>query len=111
MEQNTYEIMNAFYKNYAFPINLDIKPAKNINIIAINDGRFNPESINYHNDGYDVLLTFYYDGKRWCFHVYNDNNEVNVADIAYVYQGSGTQNTATFTAKYLSEVLNNHDVH
>lgn len=108
---NNKSIMKEFYNNCAFPITLDIKPAKNISIIAINDGKFNPNLVDYHKDGYDVLLTFYYNGKRWCFHVYNENNSVNVSDIAYAYQGSGTQNVASFTAKYLSEVLNNHDIH
>lgn len=103
--------IKQYYQRYAFPVTLDIKPAHEVNIVALNAANPDTMNIDYHSEGYDVIMYFFFTGKKWIFTIKNDNNKVDVSKIAAVYQGSGTQNTATFTAKYLSEVLNNHDIH
>ena len=99
--------IERFYKRYAFPVELDVTPAKELSVVAMNTSNIDVGGIDYHADGYDILMTFFYTGKKWIFVLKNDNNEIDVANIASVYQGSGTQNQATFTAKYISEIFNN----
>lgn len=59
--------------------------------ICINKERFNPINfgIDYHKDGYDGVACFYYNGKDWCFSLYNDNGLVDCSQIAKQYGGGG----------------------
>ena len=60
---------------------------------GFNAERFNPINfkIDYHKDGYDGALCFWYDKEKsgWNFSFYNDNSKVDCSLIAKKYGGGG----------------------
>jgi oligoribonuclease NrnB/cAMP/cGMP phosphodiesterase (DHH superfamily) len=66
--------------------------------ICINKEKFNPINfgINYHKDGYDGCMCFYFDGKEYNCSIYNDNGKVDCSVIAKGFAGGGHQGAAGF---------------
>lgn len=81
----------------------------NYKFICINKERFNPINfgIDYHKDSYDGAACFHYDGKDWCFSLYNDNGEVDCSAIAKQYGGGGHKGAAGFRVSNIKEFLYN----
>lgn len=69
--------------------------------LMVNRERFNPVNfgIDYHSEGYDGFICFWFDGLVWTFSLYNDNGEVDVSEIAKKYGGGGHKGAAGFTLK------------
>ena len=99
--KNGFEIQ--FYwtepKDYG---NLNNPKQCNAKFICINKERFNPINfgIDYHKDGYDGCACFHYDGKQWCFSLYNDNGFVDCSIIAKQYGGGGHKGAAGFRLSF-----------
>jgi len=76
--------------------------------LCINKERFNPINfgIDYHKDGYDGCACFHYDGKQWCFSLYNDNGQVDCSQIAKQFRGGGHKGAAGFRIKSIDEIIN-----
>jgi len=75
--------------------------------ICINKERFNPINfgINYHKDDYDGAACFHFDGKEWCFSLYNDNEKVNCSEIAKQFGGGGHAGAAGFRVKDINMII------
>ena len=67
--------------------------------ICINKERFNPINfgIDYHKDGYDGCASFYFDGEKYNFSLYNDNGKVDCSEIAKQFGGGGHRGASGFT--------------
>jgi len=78
------------------------------NFICINRQRLNLTDfgIDYHKDGYDGCASFYYDGSKWCFSLYNDNGLVDCSIIAKQYGGGGNKWYASFIVKDINDIIN-----
>jgi oligoribonuclease NrnB/cAMP/cGMP phosphodiesterase (DHH superfamily) len=65
---------------------------------AVNRERFNPINfgIDYHEDGYDGFACFWYDGRRWQWSLYSDNDQTDVSSIAKNRGGGGHFGAAGF---------------
>ena len=85
------------YKNI-FPINL-----AGVRVAAINKTRFNPINfgIDYHKNGYDAFLCFWYANGRYNFSLYNDNGEVDCSVICKQFGGGGHKGAAGFVSDNL----------
>jgi len=70
----------------------------NKKIAAVNKARFNPINfgIDYHKDGYDVFLSYFFDGKKWSYSLYNDDGKTDVSIIAKQFGGGGHAGAAGF---------------
>ena len=81
---------------------------KSYKFICINKERFNPINfgIDYHKDGYDGCACFHYDGKQWCFSLYNDNGLVDCSQIAQHFGGGGHKGAAGFKVDDINKFLN-----
>ena len=79
----------------------------NRKFICINKERFNPINfgIDYHKEGYDGCAAFYYDGKNWCFSLYNDNGLVDCSQIAKQYGGGGHKGASGFIIKDINLII------
>jgi len=66
--------------------------------VMFNKERFNPHTmnINYHKDGFDVALCFWYKGGKWNFSIYNENGKVDVSEIAKKFGGGGHTKASGF---------------
>ncbi len=75
--------------------------------ICINKERFNPINfgIKYHSEGYDGVACFHYNGKHWCFSLYNDNGEVDCSTIAKQYGGGGHKGAAGFIINDIKQII------
>lgn len=65
---------------------------------CVNRERFNPINfgINYHSDGYDGFMCFWYDGKKYSYSLYNDNGQVDCSEIAKRRGGGGHKGASGF---------------
>ena len=63
---------------------------------VINRERFNPINfgIDYHNEGYDGIVSCYFDGTVWNVSIYNDNNQIDCSAIAKRFGGGGHKGAA-----------------
>ena len=87
--------------------NPDIQ-AHEYKFIMINEERFNPVNfgIDYHADGYDGAACFYLDkNKKWVFSLYNNNGQVNCAEICIRYGGGGHKGAAGFITDDINQFL------
>jgi len=75
--------------------------------ICINHKNFNPIDfgIDYHADGYDVAVSFYYSNNRWNFSLYNENGQVNCHLIAKQFNGNGIKSYASFILKDINTFM------
>ena len=48
------------------------------------------------DDGYDILLPFYYNGEYWTFSMYTEDPNIDVSEIAVKYGGGGHKGAAGF---------------
>jgi hypothetical protein len=94
------EAKNIF--NRSFPVKLfwedknrNLKSAK---MLCLNQCRFNPinYNIDYHKEGYDGFMCYWYEGGSWRFSMYNDNNKVNCAEVCKFLGGGGHPYAAGF---------------
>lgn len=90
------------YKN-VFPINLN-----GYNIAAINKQRFNPINfgIDYHKDGYDAFMCFWYANKKYNFSLYNDNGKVDCSEICKQFGGGGHKGASGFITDKIDFLFN-----
>lgn len=67
-----------------------------LKIGAVNAERINPVNygIDYHNDGFDAYLNFWYKNGKWYFSLYNDNDKVDCSEIAKRLGGGGHKGAA-----------------
>lgn len=65
---------------------------------CVNRDRFNPVSfgIDYHKEGYDGFICFYFNGKGWAFSIYNDNGKIDCSVIARKFGGGGHKGASGF---------------
>ena len=75
----------------------------------VNQERFNPINfgIDYHKDGYDGFLCFWYQNGKWSFSLYNDNGLVDCSEICKQNGGGGHKGAAGFTKTSLDEFFAN----
>ena len=75
------------------------KSKRTYKFICINRERFNPINfgIDYHKDGYDGCASFYFDGEKYNFSLYNDNGKVDCSEIAKQFGGGGHRGASGFT--------------
>lgn len=57
-------------------------------------------------DGYDVMVVFVYDGERYQFSVFSDNDGIDVSKIAKKYGGGGHKESAGFSSENLAMLKN-----
>ena len=98
---------------HGFPMYFELNPCElNSNVkkfLCINKERFNPINfgIDYHQDGYDGVASFWYEGKSklWKFSLYNDNGQVDCSAIAQQFGGGGHKGAAGFVTPNLHQVI------
>ena len=75
----------------------------------MNQERFNPVNfdINYHYEGYNAFVCFWFSKGKWNFSLYNDDGKVAVSVIAKVMGGGGHKGASGFVADDLSFLFNN----
>lgn len=68
----------------------------NFKFAAVNKERFNPGNfeINYKEEGYDGVVSYYFTGKRWSFSLYSDH--VDCSAICKEHGGGGHKGAAGF---------------
>jgi hypothetical protein len=62
----------------------------------------------YNPKKHDMILTYYYNGKCWCYGFYTDSKnhpEIDCSQIAIKYGGGGHKGAAGATLNYLLEEL------
>ena len=86
------------YKNLSFPMTI-----LGNKFIAVNKERFNPSSfdIDYHADGYNGAVCFWYQDKQWRFSIYNENGKIDCSEIAKKFSGDGHSSASGFTMNKL----------
>ncbi|MFA7156782.1 MAG: hypothetical protein WC123_03725, partial [Bacilli bacterium] len=64
----------------------------------VNKDRFNPINfkINYHSDGYDGFISYYYSNGKWRFSVYNENRKFDCSEFCKKRGGGGHSGAAGF---------------
>lgn len=78
--------------------------------ICFNKERFNLSNFNidYYEDGYVGIASFFHDGKRWEVTLYSDKDNVDCSTIAESFGGGGHKHAAGFKIenidKFLSEI-------
>ena len=62
-----------------------------LKFICINKERFNPINfgIDYHKDGYNGCASYFFDGNKYIFSLYNDNKKIDCSRIAKQFGGGG----------------------
>ena len=65
---------------------------------VVNKERFNPANygIDYHKDGYDAFICFWFDNGYFHHSIYNDNQKFDCAELAAKYGGGGHKGAAGF---------------
>ncbi len=72
-----------------------------LKICVINERHYNPSvfGINYIEDGYDALISFYRtDSKNWGFSIYSYKDGIDCSNIAGKYGGGGHKGAAGFVS-------------
>lgn len=71
--------------------------------LCVNQERFNPINfgIDYHKDGHNAFVCYWYQNGKWVFSVYNDNGEVDCSAICKMLGGGGHKGAAGFTTEGL----------
>lgn len=92
------------YNKHRFDVELDGHKA-----VCIPRERFNPVNydIDYHADGYDIAICFWYKGSDdiWEFSIYNDDDKVDCAAIAKKMGGGGHAGASGFTVKDINTII------
>jgi hypothetical protein len=75
--------------------------------ICFNVNRFNPINfgIDYHKDGYDGVMCFWWQDNCWNVSLYNDNGETDVSEIAKIHGGGGHKGAAGFKMTDISSFI------
>jgi oligoribonuclease NrnB/cAMP/cGMP phosphodiesterase (DHH superfamily) len=78
-----------------------------MNVATINAKKFNPinSGINYHDDGYDIFISYYNTGKGWSVSIYNDDESVDCSKIAKEFGGGGHKGAAGFVVDDINELF------
>ena len=76
----------------------NLKWITNYKLRCVNEEDFNPMDFNidYHKDGYDGFICFYYKEHMWNFKLYNINGKLDCRIISDKYQGVGNERNASF---------------
>lgn len=74
---------------------------------CINQERFNPVNygIDYHSDGYDAFICFWYVNDKFLYSIYNDNGQFDCSEFATRLGGGGHKGAAGWQS---SELINEH---
>ena len=74
--------------------------------VVINKERFNPSSlgIDYHKDGYDISICFWYKNK-WTFSIYNEDGKVDCSQIAKKFGGGGHAGAAGWAMDKIEDFI------
>ena len=79
--------------------------------LCVNKNRFNPVNfgINYHKEGYDGFVCFWYNKGKWTFSLYNDDGRVDCSIIAKQYGGGGHKGASGFVCnnETMLKIINN----
>lgn len=69
-----------------------------VKLAVVNKERFNPINfgIDYHKEGYDAVVCYWYNGKNWVASVYNDNGNFDCSVFAKSFGGGGHKGAAGF---------------
>jgi len=74
----------------------------NKKIAAVNKARFNPINfgIDYHADGYDAFLSYFFDGKKWQFSLYCDDGKTDCSLICKQFGGGSNAEASGYIRIY-----------
>lgn len=96
------------YKKHKFDVVID-----GFKFVCIPKERFNPINfdIDYHEDGYDGSICFWFKGQDsvWEFSIYNENGKIDCAELAKKRGGGGHAAAAGFTIKDINDIIGEPD--
>lgn len=83
-----------FMKSWSFPVEFE-----GYKCIAANLGSCNSEYFNSVKDGFDIMMPFVFDGKKWTVSLYSTT--IDVSQIAKKYGGGGHKGASGFQCEAL----------